>query len=124
MAWAAVGNLNVTYAAESVWRAYSPPGTNQSTTIGVPLIQVYNEIIAPTLTTPTVTTTTNENEEQQQFLQFSLMGQSNVTYLVESTTDLESWTPVSTNYSSTLTERPFTFAITNELTFYRASVLP
>jgi hypothetical protein len=124
VAWDAVGNLYTTDAAESIWRAYSPPGTNQSTTIGVPLIQVYNEIIAPTLTMPTVTTTTNEFEEQSQFLQFSLLGQSNVTYLVESTTDLESWTPVATNYSSTLTERPLTFSVTNETQFYRASVLP
>jgi hypothetical protein len=117
VAWDNVGNLYVTDAGESNWRAYSPPGTNQSTTISVPLIQVYSQIIPPVFTCPALNDT-------QDGLSFSLLGQSNVTYLVESTTDLTTWTPMATNYSSTLNERPFTFAITNCMTYFRASVVP
>ncbi len=117
VAWDALGNLYVTDAGESVWRAYSPPGTNQSTTVSVPMIQVYSQIIPPQFTTPTLNDT-------QDALQFTLLGQSNVTYLVESTTDFQTWTPVATNYDSVLTERPFTVAITNDMECFRASVVP
>ena len=117
VAWDNVGNLYVTDAGESRWRAYSPPGTNQSTTISVPQIQVYPQIIPPQFTTPTV----NDTQDQ---LSLTLLGQSNVTYLVESTTDLATWTPMATNYSSTLNERPFTVPITNDMMFFRASVAP
>jgi hypothetical protein len=117
VAWDNVGNLYVTDAGESHWRAYSPPGTNQSTTVAVPLIQVYTEIIPPRFTCPIV----NETQDQ---LSFSLLGQSNVTYLVESTSDMITWTPMTTNYSSSLDERPFTVPITNCMTYFRASVAP
>lgn len=117
VAWDAVGNLYATDAGTSVWRAFSPPDTNYSTTVMVPLIQVYPEILAPLLTTPALNDT-------QDGVQFSLLGQSNVTYLIESTTDLATWTPVQTNYSSTLIERPVTVPLTNDMLFFRASVQP
>jgi hypothetical protein len=116
VAWDNVGNLYMTDAGESAWRTYSPPGTNESTTVSVPLIQVYSQIIAPQFTAPVL----NDTQDQ---LQFSLLGQSNVTYLVESTTDFAAWLPMATNYSSTLNERPFTIPVTNDATFFRASVL-
>ena len=117
VAWDNVGNVYVTDAGEGVWRAYSPPGTNESTTVSVPLIQVYSDITPPQFTAPTL----NDTQDQ---LRFSLLGQSNVTYLVESTYDFTEWTPIATNYSSTLNERPFTVPITTDMTFFRASVAP
>jgi hypothetical protein len=85
--------------------------------VSVPLIQVYSQITPPQFTAPTL----NDTQDQ---LQFSLLGQSNVTYLVESTYDFTTWTPVATNYSSTLNERPFTVPIATDMTFFRASVVP
>jgi hypothetical protein len=117
VAWDNVGNLYATDAGSSVWRAYSPPGTNQSTTLMVPLIQLYSQIVPPQFTTPALNDT-------QDAVQFSLVGQSNVTYLVESTTDFMTWSPVETNYSSTLDERPITVPLTNDMQFFRASVQP
>ncbi|MGZ5527885.1 MAG: FlgD immunoglobulin-like domain containing protein [Limisphaerales bacterium] len=117
VAWDKVGNLYATDEGSAVWRAFSPPDTNQATTVSVPLIQVYSEILPPQFTTPALNDT-------QDGLQFSLLGQSNVTYLIESTTDLLTWSPVSTNYSSTLTERPITIPLTNDVMFFRAAVRP
>ena len=51
-AWDNVGNLYVCDGTAQVWRAYSPPGTNQSTTYGVPFIQAYKSLLPPVLTTP------------------------------------------------------------------------
>ncbi|MGZ4975156.1 MAG: hypothetical protein ACXWDN_20530, partial [Limisphaerales bacterium] len=81
------------------------------------LIQIYSEITPPQFSTPAL-------NDAQNGLQFSLLGQSNVTYLIESTTDLLTWSPVSTNYSSTLTERPITIPLTNDVMFFRAAVRP
>lgn len=117
VAWDNVGNLYAADEATSVWRAYSPPGTNQATTVSVPLIQVYSQIIQPQFTTPALNDTLDG-------LNFSLLGQSNVTYLIESTIDLTNWTAVDTNYSSTLNERPITIPLTNDMMFFRASVRP
>jgi len=117
VAWDNVGNLYATDEGTSAWRAFSPPDTNQATTVSVPLIQVYPEILPPQFTTPML-------NDMQDGLQFSLLGQSNVTYLVESTTDLATWSPVSTNYSSSLTERPITIPLTNDMLYFRASVKP
>jgi hypothetical protein len=116
VAWDNVGNLYVTDAGESVWRAYSPPGSNQSTTVSVPAIQVYSQILQPQFTAPVVNDT-------QDGIQFSLVGQSNVTYLVESTTDLLTWSPASTNYSATLNELPISIPLTNDMMYFRASVM-
>jgi hypothetical protein len=117
VAWDNVGNLYAADEGSSVWRAYSPPGANQATTVSVPLMQVYPEILAPQFTTPAL-------NETQDGVQLSLVGQSNVTYLIESTTDLLTWTPMETNYSSTLNERPITVPLTNDMLFFRASVRP
>jgi hypothetical protein len=83
------------YAAdwtESIWRIYSPPGSNQSTTVAVPVIQAFNALLPPTLSSPNYATASSE-------LSFSLLGQSNVTYVIEQSPDLLKWTPIATNYS-------------------------
>lgn len=115
--WDAVGNLYMADSATSLWRAYSPPGTNEATTVSVPMIQVYSQINPPQFTTPAL------NDTQDGF-QFSLLGQSNVTYLIESTIDLTNWSAIDTNYSSTLNERPIAVPLTNDMLFFRASVRP
>jgi hypothetical protein len=75
----------------SVWRAYSPPGANQAATTAAPVIQVYDALTRPWLSAPAT--------PASQF-GFTLTGQSNVTYLIESSPDLIHWTPVATNYST------------------------
>jgi FlgD Ig-like domain len=96
VAWDNVGNLYITYQENSFsqagWRVYSPPGSNQSTTIAIPVIQVYQALTPPQLSQPIA------NLEQ---LSFTLAGQSNVTYVVQQSPDLVNWTPVATNFSPT-----------------------
>ena len=117
-AWDNVGNL---YAAlicpgglPGVWRAYSPPGTNQSTTVAVPLIQAYQSIIPPNLVNPVANTNG---------MQFILQGQSNVTYVVQASCDLANWTPVKTNYSRS-DNRCICVPAAGIQNFYRAVVSP
>jgi hypothetical protein len=40
VAWDAVGNLYGASASLSLWRAFSPPGTNQATTVALPTVQI------------------------------------------------------------------------------------
>src|SRR5439155_25317161 len=84
VAWDNVGNLYVCDNWDSVWRAYSPPGTNQATTIALASVQILAAPTAPTLTSPMYSA--------GQF-QFTLNGQTNVTYIIQSSTNLQSWTP-------------------------------
>ena len=51
-AWDNVGNLYTVDDTAQVWRAYSPPGTNQATTVAVPVIQAYNALQPPFLSNP------------------------------------------------------------------------
>jgi hypothetical protein len=91
VAWDAAGNLYATDLANSVWRIYSPPGSNQMTTVAVPVVQVYNKLTPPVLSVPQLW--------PAQF-GFTLEGQSNVTYVIQASADLVSWTNVATNYST------------------------
>ena len=90
VAWDAVGNLYALDDNAQVWRVYSPPGSNQSTTIAAPFIQAYNKITAPVLHNPVL---------GMNGLRLTLYGQSNITYVVQYSPDLVNWTPVATNYS-------------------------
>jgi hypothetical protein len=91
VAWDNAGNLYATDLSASVWRAYSPPGANQAATTAAPIIQVYDTLTRPWLSNPAA--------PAGQF-EFTLTGQSNVTYLIEGSPDLINWTPVATNYST------------------------
>jgi hypothetical protein len=116
--WDNVGNLYTIYAEDgfqlSGWRVYSPPGSNQATTVAVPFIQVYNSITPPQLTQPT-------NNMGQ--LNFTLLGQSNVTYVVQQSPDLINWTPVATNFSAT-SVIPIWVSPPDAQDFYRAVANP
>ena len=118
VAWDNVGNL---YALDGrpngfsgVWRAYSPPGTNQATTVAVPFIQAYNALSAPYLTNPVVS---------MGGLGFTLAGQSNVTYVIQGSSDLTNWAAVATNFS-VLANRSISVPISGNQSFYRAMTVP
>ena len=94
VAWDLAGNLYATDLNAGVWRAYSPPGTNQATTVAVPIIQVYDAFLQPVLT-PTAAPVPATGQ-----FAFTLQGQANVAYTIESSTDLINWTPIATNYDT------------------------
>jgi len=122
VAWDNVGNLyttQITDGTNEVWRVYSPPGTNQSTTPGVPIVQLYNALTPPILSGPTIGSDATGNAQ----FQFMLQGQSNVTYLIEESSDLMSWSVIATNYS-TAALRAFTIQPTDQQGFYRAQIAP
>jgi hypothetical protein len=118
VAWDKVGNLYTIYGEDSLslcgWRVYSPPGSNQATTVAVPFIQVYHAITPPQLSMPRAC---------MGQLNFTLTGQRNVTYVIQQSPDLMNWTPVSTNASPTIAN---TISVTPPDTqdFYRAVAVP
>jgi hypothetical protein len=114
VAWDNVGNLYTTDNADSFWRTYSPPGANQATTAAVVNLQIGNSGNAPTLSSP--------SRVAGQF-QFTLNGQANVSYVIQSSTDLLNWVPVTTNVSANAS-RPITIPAPGILSFYRAFVGP
>jgi len=89
VAWDNVGNLYVLDFSDSVWRVYSPPGSNRATTVAVPIVQVYYALKPPQLSQAAASTGQ---------LNFTLTGQSNVTYVIQQSPDLINWTPVATNF--------------------------
>jgi hypothetical protein len=115
VAWDNVSNLYAVDNTAEVWRVYSPPGTNQSTTVAVPLIQAYPSLTPPNLVDPVVGANT--------CLQFTLQGQSNVTYIVQASCDLINWEPVKTNYSAN-DNRCIRVPASASQNFYRAVTAP
>jgi hypothetical protein len=112
VAWDNAGNLYALDDAAQVWRVYSPPGTNQATTVAAPIIQAYNAFIWPMLLNPNVDTNG---------INFTLQGQNNVTYWIEQSPDMMTWTPVATNYSPFAT-RAISIPFADNQDFYRAVV--
>jgi hypothetical protein len=115
VAWDNVGNL---YAADGFaqrWRSYSPPGTNQATTVAFPTIQI-------SVPTPPVLSNPSYSSTLSQF-QFTLTGDANATYVILSSTDLANWLPVATN-TSTLAVRQITNSVSGNRTFFRARLGP
>lgn len=116
VAWDNVGNL---YALDGTitnasWRVYSPPGANQATTVAIPTIQAYNALLAPNLSNPVVISN---------HLQFTLCGQSNVTYIIQKSCDLANWTSMVTNYSTNAMRGLYVPACGAQ-NFYRAAAVP
>ena len=114
VAWDNAGNLYVCDAWDEVWRAYSPPGENQATTAALATVQL--------LPSPALPTLSGSAYAAGQF-QFTLNGQANVTYIIQSSTNLQSWTPAATNTSAAAT-RPISLAAPGTRSFYRALVSP
>jgi hypothetical protein len=115
-AWDQIGNLYALDNSMSAWRVYSPPGTNQAITVAVPVVQAYNSLVAPTLANPS---------QCSGGLGFVLEGQSNVTYIIQCSSDLTltNWPAVQTNFSN-LPNRPICVSIGGAQEFYRAVASP
>jgi hypothetical protein len=111
VAWDNVGNLYTADNDDNVWRVFSPPGTNQATTLALPTVQVV-PITRPTLSAPSYSS--------GQF-QFTLNGQANVTYIIQNSIDLRTWSPVATN-SSTNASRVIIVSTSTNRSVYRACV--
>lgn len=112
VAWDKVGNLYTCDFYDGVWRAYSPPGTNYATTVALATVQFGEPSGPPTLSLP--------GYAGGQF-QFTLNGQANFTYVILSSTNLQSWSPVATNFSTAAT-RLINLTTPGALNFYRAVV--
>jgi hypothetical protein len=115
VAWDQAGNLYATDLKAAVWRAYSPPGANQATTTAVPIIQVYDSLTRPWLGAPVAPVA-----PASQF-GFTLLGQSNVTYVIECSPDLVNWTPIATNYDI-VPVRAVTVPLAGDTSFFQAVV--
>jgi hypothetical protein len=112
VAWDKVGNLYALDNTKQVWRIYSPPGTNQATTVSVPVAQAYAALQPPTLINPVA---------DPGGLRFTLQGQSNVTYIIQSSSDLTqtNWPAFKTNFSC-LENRTICVPVGGGQEFYRA----
>lgn len=115
VAWDNVGNLYATDNLASRWRAFSPPGTNQATTVAIATVQI-------TLPAPPVLSNPSYNSALSQFV-FTLNGNANATYVILSSTDLVNWSPVATN-TSALAVRQITNNVSGSRTFFRARLGP
>ena len=88
VAWDNVGNLYVCDTWDSYWRAYSPPGANQAATTGAQVLEVGVPPVGPVLSALSYS--------GGQFF-FALGGRTNVDYVIEASTNLQTWFPVQTN---------------------------
>jgi hypothetical protein len=120
VAWDNVGNLyalnyfDVSESNLSFWRVYSPPGSNQATTVAVSIIQALRQIVPPQLFAPVA---------GMGRVNFTLRGQSNVTYVIQQSIDLVNWMPVATNYSRAA-DRSVSIPSLDTQGFYRAVARP
>jgi hypothetical protein len=114
VAWDNVGNLYALESANSLWMVFSPPGTNEATTVAVA-----NVTVGSTTHTPPILSEPYYTAGQ---FHFFLTGEPDVTYVIEESIDLKSWSAAQT--SSPLVppaaKRPVTVNTTNALSFYRA----
>ncbi len=110
VAWDNVGNLYVCDNWDSVWRVYSPPGANQASTVSVDALNAGEPPIRPLLHTVAYT--------NGQFL-FTLRGRTNIFYVIEGSTNLQSWIPVLTNRDDCAT-RLIVIDAPESWRFYRA----
>ena len=114
VAWDNVGNLYDLDNFSSRWRAYSPPGANAATTVALQSVRVGSTVAPPTLSAPAWS--------GGQF-QFTLIGQANASYIIETSTNLQNWVAVLTNSSIEAT-RQITLAAPDSESCYRALVGP
>jgi hypothetical protein len=111
VAWDNVGNLYTVDNFDSVWRAYSPPGTNFATTVCTASVFFSGP---PVLSAPTYT---------NGLFQFTLNGVANTSYVILTSSNLFGWTPVTTNTAPSAT-RVIQLPAPLKRSFYRAMVAP
>ena len=115
VAWDAVGNLYVACWSESVWRVYSPPGSNAATTVSIQTVEVTEPSQRPVLEL--------FRYEAGQIV-LALSGRPHTTYVLEGSADLRQWSPVTTVEMGAVSRRVFTVAAPQPRQFYRARVGP
>jgi hypothetical protein len=113
-AWDNVGNLYAIDAFDGIWRIYSPPGSNQASTVAVPQILVNAPPAPPLLGLPTYDGTS---------VHFTIYGEPNVSYIVQFSTDLLNWTSVLTNTSG-FANRDIVSPAPFDRNFIRAKITP
>lgn len=113
-AWDNAGNLYSIDGYEGIWRAYSPPGANQATTVAIPQIQVVGPPMPPVLGIPSY-------DGAQ--VQFTLFGEANVSYIIQSSPELQAWVNVLTNTSASAS-RPISLSSSFSQQFFRAKIAP
>ena len=109
--WDNVGNVYTGDNSDGYWRIYSPPGTNQATTVALENITFNGP---PKLTA--------QSWSANQF-HLSLTGLASQSYIIQSSTNLSTWTPVLTNSDATVI-RNLILPTSNSKTFYRATLGP
>jgi hypothetical protein len=114
VAWDNIGNLYALDTTSNVWRVYSPPGSNQATTVAVPIIEAYSSFTPPLLDSADLSTNG---------ISFTLEGQSYVTYWIQQSPDLMNWTSVATNFSADA-DRRICIPFADNQDFYRAVAPP
>jgi hypothetical protein len=112
VAWDNVGNLYTLDELAGVWRVYSPPGTNQATTVAL------QTIVAPP--GPPVLSVPFYSGGQ---FHFTLNGVANASYVIQTSTNLANWMPALTNVSANAT-RDISITASAGQTFYRAQIVP
>jgi len=111
--WDRAGNLYLADWWNSVWTAYSPPGTNQYETASVQTIKI-GAYTRPTLLSP------GWNAGQ---FQATLVGELGVNYAIESSANLVQWTAFATNRAYATTNS-WTWPAADNRLFIRARVAP
>lgn len=113
IAWDRAGNLYVSDYLEGRWRVFSPPGGNQFTTLALQTIRV-GAPLPPTLSQP-----------QWQSGQFTVNvnGEPGLRYAVDSSTNLVTWSPTTTNLALSAVT-PFAIPAPLNKTFFRARIVP
>lgn len=109
--WDAVGNLYVANLSESVWRVYSPPGSNAATTVSVAAVDLGEGSPRPYL----------------QVLRFEggglvlmVSGRPQMVYEIEASSDLSTWLVVGTVTVGEAGRQEVTVPISGPRRFYRA----
>lgn len=113
VAWDRAGNLYVTDWLDTRWRVFSPPGGNQFTTVALQTISL-GAALPPTLSQP--------RWQSGQFT-VNVNGESGVRYAVDSSTNLVTWLPTTTNLAQSAVT-PFTIPAPPNKSFFRARVVP
>ncbi len=110
VAWDNAGNLYVCDNWNSVWRVYSPPGANQTSTVSLQTLEAGEPPV------PALLRVVAYNNQQ---FHFTLRGRTNIFYVIEGSTDLRTWVPVLTNRDDCAT-RLITVDSPQPWRFYRA----
>lgn len=115
VAWDQVGNLYDLDRSESLWRVYSPPGSNAASTVATGPLLVSLPPLRPILQAL--------GHANGQFT-LALTGRTNASYVIEAAPGFGGWTPVATNGASACPTRVVTVSAPLNQSFYRAYPLP